>query len=40
MYAVDEVYVNAGLKAGRGGWDKDIVPVSTIIGRKRRDVGE
>jgi hypothetical protein len=55
-YAVDGVYVNAGLKgrsnhgrivllgrrplalwglkAGRG------VPVSTIIGRKRRDVGE
>jgi hypothetical protein len=33
-YAVDGVYVNAGLKAGRG------VPVSTITGRKRRDVGE
>jgi hypothetical protein len=37
MCAVDEVYVNAGLKGRRprcsGGWDKDVIPVFTIIGR-------
>jgi len=42
---VDEVYVNAGLKGrglragrGRGGWDKDVIPVFTIIGRNGHEV--
>jgi transposase-like protein len=36
---MDEVYVNAGLKGrGRGGWDKDVIPVFTIIGRNGHEV--
>jgi transposase-like protein len=61
MYAVDELYVYAGLKGrgnhgrimllgrrprcrglragrGRGGWDKDVIPVFTIVGRNGHEV--
>jgi transposase-like protein len=61
MYAVDELYVYAGLKGrgnhdriillgrrprcrglragrGRGGWDKDVIPVLTVIGRDGDEV--
>jgi hypothetical protein len=29
-----------GLKAGRGRWNRDVISVFTIIGRKGQDVGE